>query len=702
MTKREEYVVRGFTCANCATQFERNVQSIKGVTSAKVNFAASKIVVEGEASVQEIEEAGSFEDLRIKKAEYGLEEETTPFWKKGKNVRVSVASLLTIAGWVFLFQLGEYHPFTLALFISAIVIGGYRLFWQGLKNLVKLEFTMRTLMTVAIIGAAFIGEWGEAAVVVVLFAISEALESYSMDKARKSLRNLIDLAPRYTTMIQGDQRVTIPVKDVQLSDVLIVKPGEKIPVDGTVIEGASTVNEAPITGESMPAYKKTGDNVFAGTLNEDGLLKMKVTKRPEETALAKIIHLVEEAQQEKAPAQQFIDRFAKVYTPAIMVLALLVATIPPIVFQGEWSQWIYLGLATLVVGCPCALIISTPVAIVTAIGHSANQGILIKGGLHLEQAGNMTAIAFDKTGTLTKGAPVVTEVVSFVEESEMLVVAQALEQYSTHPIGKAVVRYTKERDFSKSDIDVEQLENLPGRGIRGVVKGVESFASSPEYVMETYPGLYDEQVKKQGERLLEAGNTLIVVGTDNKILGFLALQDEVKDRAKQAVQELKSLGLKKIVMLTGDHLQTAKATGNQAGITDVRARLLPEEKLTIVKQLQKEGFRVGMVGDGVNDAPALAAANISIAMGKGGTDAALETADISLMGDDLSKVGYMISLSRKTMRIIKQNIIFSFVLKMAALMLIPFGLLTLWIAIFADIGATLLVTLNSLRLLKNR
>ncbi|RNA66321.1 heavy metal translocating P-type ATPase [Alteribacter keqinensis] len=704
MSKKEEYVVRGFTCANCASQFERNVQNIHGVTEAKVNFAASKVTVKGEATIEQIEEAGAFEDLKILKADQRIEEDHTPFWKKAKNIRVMIAAVLTFAGWVLLFQAGESHPLTITIFVIAVAIGGYRLFWQGLRNLLKFEFTMRTLMTIAIIGAGLIGEWGEAAIVVVLFALSEALESYSMEKARKSLRNLIDLAPRYTVAVRGNKEITVPVKDIRISDTLIVKPGENIPADGIVTEGSTTINEAAITGESIPAFKKTGDEVFAGTLNEEGLIKLEVSKGPEDTALAKIIHLVEEAQQEKAPAQQFIDRFAMVYTPAIMILAALIAMVPPLLFQASWGEWVYLGLATLVVGCPCALIISTPVAIVTAIGHSAHEGVLIKGGLHMEQAGKINAVAFDKTGTLTKGEPAVTDVVlpDGEKKENLLPLAYAIEKYSNHPLGKAVVRYTEKEDpeITENPLLIEGLENLPGRGIRGKAGNEEVFAASPEYVMETFPGLYSKDIETKVESLLKEGKTIIVIGSQKKVLGLFALQDEVKTDSYDSIKDLEALGIKKIVMLTGDHLYTAEAAGKEAGITDVRARLMPEDKLSVIRQLKNKGYNVGMVGDGVNDAPALAAADVSIAMGKGGTDAALETADISLMGDDLTKLPYTIRLSRKTMKVIKQNIIFSFVLKLAALMLVPFGLLTLWIAIFADIGATLLVTLNSLRLMK--
>ncbi|WP_157812064.1 heavy metal translocating P-type ATPase [Alteribacter populi] len=704
MSNHEEFQVRGFTCASCATQFERNVNKLPGVSEAKVNFTASKLSVDGTVTVEELERAGAFENLKIQEASFSNNDwESDPIWKQGKNIRVAIASLFALAGWIALFQLGGESLLSVSLFLGAITIGGYQLFWQGLKNLVRAQFDMKTLMTIAIIGAAFIGEWGEAAVVVVLFAISEALESYSMDKARRSLRNLIDLTPKNTTVLQGTKETSVSVSDVNVDDVLLIKPGEKIPVDGTVMEGHSSVSEASITGESIPVNKKEEDRVFAGTVNEEGILKVRVTNRVEDTTLAKIIHLVEEAQQEKAPAQQFVDRFAKFYTPAIMILAALVATVPPLFMGAIWSEWIYLGLATLVVGCPCALVISTPVAIVTAIGHSAKQGVLIKGGIYMEQAGKVNAIAFDKTGTLTKGVPEVTDVDPLDGEDKvrLLLTAYHLEKYANHPLAKAIVQYIKDLpEHVDSEIEVTDFVTLTGHGVRGKINSVESFAASPTFVKDHYPAMFTKSLMEKVESLQKEGKTVVVVGDAKEITGLIALRDEVKPRTKQTLTELTRLGVKKIVMLTGDNTYTANAIGTEAGVTEVRSRLLPADKLNVIKDMQQAGYSVGMVGDGMNDAPALAVADTSIAMGKVGTDAALETADISLMGDDLAKVPYTIRLSRKTMMIIKQNIVFSLVLKALALLLVPFGWLTLWIAIFADIGATLLVTLNSLRLIR--
>lgn len=392
------YRVQGFTCTNCAAIFENNVKELPGVQDAKVNFGASKVYVKGTTTIEELEKAGAFENLKIrdeKEQRVGGE----PFWKQKENIKVYISALLLVVSWFLGEQYGEEHVLPTIGYAASILIGGYSLFIKGLKNLRRLNFDMNTLMTIAIIGAAIIGEWGEGATVVILFAISEALERYSMDKARQSIESLMDIAPKEALIRRGNEEMMIHVDEIQVGDIMIVKPGQKLAMDGIVVKGTSTLNQAAITGESVPVTKITNDEVFAGTLNEEGLLEVKVTKRVEDTTLSKIIHLVEEAQAERAPSQAFVDKFAKYYTPAIVILALLIAVVPPL-FGGDWSQWIYQGLAVLVVGCPCALVVSTPVAVVTAIGNAAKNGVLIKGGIHLEAAGHLKAIAFDKTGTL--------------------------------------------------------------------------------------------------------------------------------------------------------------------------------------------------------------------------------------------------------------------------------------------------------------
>ncbi|MHA6482774.1 heavy metal translocating P-type ATPase [Paenibacillus sp. strain BS8-2] len=700
--KRSVYRVQGFTCTGCAGTYEKNVKALPNVQDAQVNFGAAKITIFGDASMEELEKAGAFEGLKVYPEKQQLEMTKEPFWKRESTIRTAVSALLLLIGWGISEQWGEENIFSMVAYLLSILIGGFKLFLKGLRNLVRLQFDMNTLMTVAILGAAAIGEWGEGATVVFLFAISEALESYSMDKARQSIRSLMDIAPKEATVIRNGLEFTVHVDEIRVGDRMIVKPGQKIAMDGNVIKGNSTVNQAAITGESIPVSKRIDDEVFAGTINEEGLLEVKVTKRVEDTTIAKIIHLVEEAQAERAPSQAFVDKFAKLYTPAIMIIAVAIAILPPLLGDGEWSKWIYEGLAVLVVGCPCALVVSTPVAIVTAIGNAARNGVLIKGGVHLEEAGKLSVVAFDKTGTLTKGVPDVTDIKVYgtAVARECLAIAAAIEKWSQHPLASAIVR---KADNSEVQIPVaDGFISLTGKGARAQIDGILYFIGSPRLYEEVLSNHIDETISQDIALLQGQGKTVMLLGTEHEIHALIAVADEVRDTSKQAVEKLRKLGISQTVMLTGDNKGTAAAIAHQVGIDEYRAELLPQDKLTAMKQLQQQHGKVAMVGDGINDAPALATATVGIAMGGGGTDTALETADIVLMADDLSKLPFTIKLSRKALSIIKQNITFSLAIKIIALLLIIPGWLTLWLAIFADMGATLLVTLNGLRLLRVR
>ncbi|WP_339170720.1 heavy metal translocating P-type ATPase [Anoxybacillus sp. FSL W8-1294] len=699
-SEAKTYRVQGFTCANCAAKFENNVKALPGVQDAKVNFGASKITVWGTTTIEELEKAGAFENLKIREdKEKAVKRE--PFWKQKENIKVYISAVLLVISWFLGMQYGEEHIFATIGYAAAILIGGYSLFIKGFKNLVRLNFDMNTLMTVAILGAAAIGEWGEGATVVILFAISEALERYSMDKARQSIESLMDIAPKEALIRRGNEEMMVPVDDIQVGDIMIVKPGQKLAMDGIVIKGTSTLNQAAITGESVPVTKTVGDEVFAGTLNEEGLLEVKVTKRVEDTTLSKIIHLVEEAQAERAPSQAFVDRFAKYYTPAIIIFALLLAVIPPLFMGADWSEWIYRGLAVLVVGCPCALVISTPVSIVTAIGNAAKNGVLIKGGIYLEEAGNLKVIAFDKTGTLTKGIPSVTDVVTYNgNENELMTITAAIEKGSQHPLASAIIRKAEEDGLNFNDVSVEEFQSITGKGVKAKVNNEMYYVGSPGLFEELLPNGIQSKIKEQITTLQTQGKTVMALGTEKEILALIAVADEIRESSKEVIRKLHQVGIEKTVMLTGDNQRTAEAIGKQVGVSDIKADLLPEDKLNFIKELRDKYRSVAMVGDGVNDAPALAASTVGVAMGGAGTDTALETADIVLMSDDLSKLPYTIKLSRKALAIIKQNITFSLGIKALALLLIVPGWLTLWLAIFADMGATLIVTLNSMRLLK--
>lgn len=691
------YRVQGFTCANCAATFESNVKELPGVNNAKVNFGASKVYVQGNTTVEELEKAGAFENLTIrdeKEQKIGH----APFWKQKENIKVYISVLLLVISWVLGDQYDEEYIIPTIGYAASILIGGYSLFIKGLKNLSGLKFDMNTLMTIAIIGAAIIGEWAEGATVVILFAISEALERYSMDKARQSIEALMDIAPKEAWIRRGNEEMRIHVDDIEIGDIMIVKPGQKLAMDGLVLKGTSTLNQAAITGESIPVTKTIEDEVFAGTLNEDGLLEVTVTKRAKDTTLSKIIHLVEEAQAERAPSQAFVDKFAGYYTPIIVALALLIAVVPPL-FGGDWSTWIYQGLAVLVVGCPCALVISTPVAVVTAIGNAAKNGVLIKGGIHLEEAGHIKAIAFDKTGTLTKGIPAVSDIVTFGgNENEWMTITAAIEKGSQHPLASAIVRKAEENKWDFNVVSVDEFQSITGKGVKARVNNEIYYVGSPN-LFEDLHGSIDSDRKQKIMEMQTQGKTVMILGTEKEIHLLIAVADEIRETSKEVINKLNSFEIE-TVMLTGDNQRTATTVGTQVGVSDIKAGLLPADKLNAIKGLRGKYQSVSMVGDGVNDAPALAASTVGVAMGGAGTDTALETADIALMSNDLSKLPYTIKLSRKALTIIKQNITFSLAIKLIAVLLVVPGWLTLWIAIFADMGATLMVTLNSLRLAK--
>ncbi|MBP1970524.1 Cd2+/Zn2+-exporting ATPase [Virgibacillus natechei] len=700
MDKNNVYRLQGLSCTNCAAKFEKNIRNIHTVDDVQLNFGAAKITVKGEASIDQLEQAGAFDGIKVFPERQRQPEEKNSFWKKRENSTAMISLVFIVIGFIFLVQYGENSPLTIGTFGLSIIIGGYDLFKIGLKNLTKLEFDMKTLMTVAIIGAAIIGEWAEGAVVVFLFAVSEALEGYSMDKARQSIKSLMDIAPNKATIRRGNETMEIDVEDVQIDDIMLIKPGQKLAMDGEVINGQSSINQASITGESIPAHKVIGDEVFAGTLNEEGALEVRVTKLAKDTTIAKIIHLVEEAQAERAPSQAFVDKFARYYTPAIMVVALLVAIIPPLLFGADWYPWVYSGLAVLVVGCPCALVISTPVAIVTAIGNAARKGVLIKGGIHLEETGKLKVVAFDKTGTLTEGKPEVTDIVNVSEMSnkELLSVATAIESFSQHPLASAI---TRKAEASHANMyTAEYFQSITGKGARASINNTVYFIGKPnlfEEMVSIPTDLNQEIIELQTQ-----GKTVMLLGTEQEIKGLIAVADQVRKSSLSVIQKLHKLGIEKTVMLTGDNVATGKAIGKQLGISETKAELLPQDKLDSIKKLNEQNGNVAMIGDGINDAPALATSTVGIAMGGAGTDTALETADIALMADDLANLPYTIALSRKTLAIIKQNVTFSIVIKAAALLLVIPGWLTLWLAIFADIGATLIVILNSLRLMKTK
>ena len=694
------YRIEGLSCTNSAGKFEKNVKQLPGVTSATVNFGASKISVEGQTTIEELEEAGAFENLIIRDDQENDEQVRSKESFIKRNIALIISLGFILVAVISQLSLGEDHLLTKALYILAIIIGGFDLFKEGFSDLIKLDFSMESLMTIAIIGAAFIGEWAEGSIVVILFAISEALERFSMDKARQSIRSLMDIAPKEALIRRNNVEQLVSVDKIDIDDIMIIKPGQKIAMDGLVINGHSSVNQAAITGESVPVEKQLDDEVFAGTLNEEGVLEVKVTKKVTDTTIAKIIHLVEEAQGERAPAQAFVDKFAKYYTPFIIIMALLIVVVPPLFFGGDWNKWLYQGLSILVVGCPCSLVISTPVSIVSAIGNAAKNGVLVKGGVYLEEIGHLRAIAFDKTGTLTKGKPVVTDFIATSSETDInyLSIISSLESLSQHPLASAILNEADKTNVDYKSIQIEDFQSITGKGLTGIHQNIRYYIGSPKLFSASV--IEETAVKVQYRQFQEQGKTAMYFGTDEQILGVIAVADEVRDSSAAVISELHKLSIEHTIMLTGDNTKTAESIGKQLGVTEIKGDLMPQEKLDSIKALRTTYNKVAMVGDGINDAPALAASTVGIAMGGAGTDTALETADVALMGDDLQKLPFIVRLSRQTLKVIKQNITFSLGIKLLALLLVIPGWLTLWIAIVADMGATLLVTLNGLRLMK--
>ncbi|YCA12952.1 cadmium-translocating P-type ATPase [Bacillus sp. AK128] len=673
------------------------MSDLPGTIKATINFGASNLIVEGDVPHELVIKEAEKEGVSAKPMGAKEEDEEKPFFLSHKDSIITGTSmLLFLAGW--LIGMAGYSTAEISLLALSIIIGGYKTARSALYGFKKLNFDMNVLMTIAVIGAIAIGEWIEGALVVIFFSLSNTLSVYTLEKARNSIKALMGLAPREASIIRNREELLLPVEEILVDDIMIVKPGEKIAMDGTIVKGVSSINQAAITGESMPVEKTVGSEVFAGTINQQGSIQVKVTKRVEDTTLAKIIHLVQEAQGQRAKSQEYIDRFAKVYTPIVIALAVLITIVPPLFFDGVWGDWIYRGLALLIAACPCALVISSPVSIISAIGNSANNGVLIKGGVFLEEAGAIKAIAFDKTGTLTVGRPEVTDILTAVgtSEKDLLSISAALEKYSEHPLAAAIVRKAEREKLSFPG--AENFTSITGKGAQGVVNGITYYIGNPRLFSEL--GTDITQFSADVERLQQEGKTAMLLGTKEKIFGVIAVADEVRDLSKDAIARLKEAGIERTIMLTGDNKATAQAIASKIGVDEFHAELLPEDKVKAIKELQKKYGKIAMVGDGINDAPALATSNLGIAMGVAGTDAALETADIALMADDLTKLPFTIRLSRATLRNIKQNIWFSNGINFLTMILIVPGFASLLVVALADVLAAVLVVLNAMRLLK--
>ncbi len=623
-------------------------------------------------------------------------------------VTVSLAISGALVGAGLLLRWLQVGPAMLAIavFIAAIMTGGWMLLPGAWAAVRKLRPNINSLMIIAVVGASVIGDWAEAATVVVLFGVAEWLEGWADRRARRAVEALLEIAPKVATVKRDGQFREVPVEEVRVDETVAVKSGMNIPLDGEVLAGESAVNQAPITGESVPVDKKKGDTVFAGTVNGEGSLEIRVTKAAGDTTLSRIIRLVKEAQEQKAPTQRFVDVFARYYTPVVTVGALLVFLIPPLVAGGDWSQWLYRACVLLIIACPCALVISTPVSIVAGLTALAKRGVLVKGGAHLESVAKLKALAVDKTGTITEGRPQVqgVEMCSQKSEVEILRVAAAIDAHSSHPLAKAVVELAQKRGISFPR--AQDYQNRSGRGAQGFIDGHAYFVGNHRFTHEL--GVCSEDIERRLAAIESRGQSVVVVGhrphddCTGEILGIIAVGDTVRENAADAIRALHESGVAKVVMLSGDNQRTVDFIAKQVGIDEAYGDLLPDEKVATVKSLRAKYEIVGMVGDGVNDAPAMATATVGIAMGVAGSDAAIETADIALMKDDLAKIAETVILGRRTLAIIRFNITFSLGLKLVFLILTLVGFASLWLAILADTGATLLVVANALRLLRSK
>ncbi|KTC91298.1 heavy metal translocating P-type ATPase [Fluoribacter dumoffii] len=697
------FFVAGLDCPAEEKLIRKQLQDVPEIEHLDFNFIAEEVTIHHRLPVIDGLQ-GRIESLGMTVRTQGSQITTKKGEKPVSDFSWKIilsAGVLALFSEVMAYSLNtEFSVWIIVPALLAIALSGPPTFKKGWLALRTKAMNINSLMLIAIIGAIIIGAWPEAAMVTVLFALAERIERYSLDKARLAIRSLMQIAPEVARVKQDNgQWQMVHIEKIQPGAVFRVKPGERIAMDGVVVIGKSTVNQAPITGESMPVSKEIDDTVFAGTLNEYGVLDVKVTKASGDTLLAKIGKAIEQAQAERAPTQRFVDVFAQYYTPIMVMIAVLIALIPPLVFGYPFYDWIYKALTLLVIACPCALVISTPVTVVSGLASAAKHGLLIKGGSYLETGHQLKLIALDKTGTLTAGKPVVTDFIvhdARRTKEELLLIAASLDSHSEHPVAHALVTYWQQQP-SSGLLEVGEFTALPGRGVKGVVQNELYYVGNHQLAEDN--NVCSPEVEEELKRLEEEGKTTIILSNDTTVLALFAVADTLRQSSQWAISRLHEQGIK-TAMLTGDNAVTAKAIANQVGIDEVKANVLPTDKLQAINQLLEDYKAVGMVGDGINDAPALAKASISFAMGKG-TDTALETADVALMNDNLAMLPLYIDLSRNTARILRQNITLSIAIKGVFFILALGGIATLWMAVFADMGASLIVVANGLRLLNS-
>jgi Cd2+/Zn2+-exporting ATPase len=700
MTDRLRYRVEGMDCGSCARKIETALTRVPGVSDINITTTTEtlRLRVDGASTGEQVEKV-------VRDLGYGITpvtEETRhhhdhkaedgPWWRSAKGRLTILSGLGLVVAWLLAMALPGYEAW---LYTAAMAIGLIPIARRAISAaLAGAPFTIETLMTIAAVGAVIIGETEEAAIVVLLFLVGELLEGVAAGRARASIRSLTSLVPKNAFIERNGSLEEVQAETLTVGDVIVVRPGDRVPADGVIVSGESSIDEAPVTGESTPKRKGEGEAVFAGTINTDGTLRVQVTAEAQDNTIARVVRLVEEAQEAKAPTERFIDRFSRYYTPAVLVVGALVAILPPLLMGEPWGEWVYKGLAVLLIGCPCALVISTPAAIAAGLAAGARRGLLIKGGAVLEILGKVTAVALDKTGTLTEGKPKVTDVVAFGEatERDVLEDAAALDATSSHPIAKAIVARAQAEGIEVTP--AVGVMALGGKGVKGRFKRRGLFLGSPKAAAGITP--LPPEADARVSALQEEGKTVSILLVNDTPVGLIAVRDEPRDDALEGLKALKARGITAI-MLTGDNARTAAAIARTLGV-EPRADLLPQDKLTIVNELKAQGQVVAKVGDGINDAPALAAADVGIAMG-GGTDVALETADGAVLHGRVLDIARMIALSKATMGNIRQNIIVALGLKAVFLVTTIVGITGLWPAILADTGATVLVTANAMRLL---
>ncbi len=692
------YLVKGLCCSDEEMTLRKRLSKIKEIEDLRFNLVSQKLYIRHSTTdahiLDEIKAAG-FQAHAARTFS-----ESQSFYDKYGNLIFTTLSGVFLAAGLIAGNLFDISGTPLiVLFSLSMLSGGWKIARRGFYALASLSPDMNALMTIAVLGAAALGEWSEGAAVVFLFSLALLLESLSTGRARKAIGELMDLTPPTARIRRGIIEETVPVQDVMIGETFIVKPGDRIPLDGTVLSGDTRVNQASITGESGPVSKRTGDMVFAGTINLSGALEVRATADADNSTLAHIIHLVEEAQSRRAPAQRFVDSFARWYTSVVLIIAVGIASIPPLVLGMPFAEWFYRALVLLVIACPCALVISTPITFVSALTNAARNGILIKGGVYLEILAAVRTFVFDKTGTLTEGNTRITDLIPLdsVSEQSIMQLTAALERFSEHHIAGAIMRTAFDRGIDPDALRVRNFTAITGKGVSGEINNTVYTLGNHRFLEES--GKCSAEIEQNIDRLEIEGKTALILWSNNQPLGIIGISDALRPEAKAAVVSLHAEGVNALAMLTGDNRSVAESIARTLGIDSVFAELLPAQKLEKIHELQRGG-KVAMVGDGVNDAPALAAADVGIAMGTAGSDTAIETADIALMGDDLRKLAFLKRLSIMTVRIVRQNIALSIGIKLVFLALAVPGYATLWMAITADEGAALLVIANGLRLLK--